>query len=451
MSERGGETAEGSGAADERGTGRAGRPSEASPDSYHFLKLNEQILQDPYPFYQELREQRPIFQEPDYGVFLLSRYVDILEVNAQPEVFSSVLVANAPYVDVPAPLDELAEWRAAQPFSDKILSNDPPDHTRHKRLINRFFTPRHVAALEPRVREITNEIIDAFIDRGEVEFVTEFAHMLPRLVVGELIGVPADDAERFKVFFMDRLAEMAKAAADPSGSYQQRTGEREEITENEYLANYFMEAIGDRRKHPRGDIMSDLANATFPDSTEEVPIESLVSMITLLYAAGGDANTPELMTNSMLVLLGQPEVMKALRADPSLAGGFIEEVLRFDTPVPGVFRVALRDTSVGDVPVPRGSKLMVIYGSGNHDAEQFEESEIFDLGRETTCPHLGFGHGVHYCPGAGLARQEGRVAVQELLRRMGNIRVSEDGPPPYVPSVIQRIPIRLELEFDKLA
>ena len=127
-------------------------------------------------------------------MFLLSRYEDILEVNAQPEAFSSILVANAPYTDPPAPLDELAEWRASQPFSDKILSNDPPDHTRHKRLINRFFTPRHVAALEPRVREITNEIIDAFIDRGEVEFVTEFSHMLPRLVVGELIGLPPDDA-----------------------------------------------------------------------------------------------------------------------------------------------------------------------------------------------------------------------------------------------------------------
>ena len=173
-------------------------------------------------------------------------------------------------------------------------------------------------------------------------------------------------------------------------------------------------------------------------------------MITLLYAAGGDANTPELMTNSMLVLLRQPDVMQALRDDPSLAGGFIEEVLRYDTPVPGVFRIALQDTSVGGVPVKRGEKLMVIYGSGNHDPEQFEDSEIFDLGREQTCPHLGFGHGVHYCPGAGLARQEGRVAVQELLRRMGDIGMLE-GEPPYVPSVIQRIPIRLKLGFTKLA
>ena len=417
---------------------------------YGFLKLNETILADPYPFYRTLREEAPIYREPDYGVFLVSRYEDILEVNAQPEAFSSILVANAPYTDPPAPLDELAEWRASQPFSDKILSNDPPDHTRHKRLINRFFTPRHVAALEPRVRQITNEIIDTFIDTGEVEFVTQFAHMLPRLVVGELIGVPDEDHDYFKQHFMDRLAAMAKAAADPTGAYQRQEEEREEITENEFLTDYFMKAMAERRESPRGDIMSDLANATFAGTDEPVPLESLVSMITLLYAAGGDANTPELMTNSMLVLLRQPDVMRALRDDPSLAGGFIEEVLRYDTPVPGVFRIALEDTSVGGVSVKRGEKLMVIYGSGNHDAEKFEDGEAFDLGREQTCPHLGFGHGVHYCPGAGLARQEGRVAVQELLRRLGDIHMLE-GDPPYVPSVIQRIPIRLKLGFTKLA
>ena len=417
---------------------------------YGFLKLNETILADPYPFYRTLREEAPIYREPDYGVFLVSRYEDILEVNAQPEAFSSILVANAPYTDPPAPLDELAEWRASQPFSDKILSNDPPDHTRHKRLINRFFTPRHVAALEPRVRQITNEIIDTFIDTGEVEFVTQFAHMLPRLVVGELIGVPDEDHDYFRQYFMDRLAAMAKAAADPSGTYQRQEEEREEITENEFLTDYFMKAMAERRESPRGDIMSDLANATFAGTDEPVPLESLVSMITLLYAAGGDANTPELMTNAMLVLLRQPDVMRALRDDPSLAGGFIEEVLRYDTPVPGVFRIALEDTSVGGVSVKRGEKLMVIYGSGNHDAEKFEDGEAFDLGREQTCPHLGFGHGVHYCPGAGLARQEGRVAVQELLRRLGDIHMLE-GDPPYVPSVIQRIPIRLKLGFTKLA
>lgn len=419
-------------------------------EDYGFLKLNEEILANPYPFYRALREESPIYREPDYGVFLLSRYEDILEVNAQPEVFSSILVANAPYTDPPAALEDLPAWRDSQPFSDKILSNDPPDHTRHKRLINRFFTPRHVAALEPRVREITNEIIDTFIDAGEVEFVTQFAHMLPRLVVGELIGVPSQDADYFKQHFMDRLAIMAKAAEDPTGAYRQQEEEREGITENEFLTDYFMKAMAERRESPQGDIMSDLANATFTDTKEPVALESLVSMITLLYAAGGDANTPELMTNSMLVLLRQPDVMQALRDDPSLAGGFIEEVLRYDTPVPGVFRIALQDTSVGGVPVKRGEKLMVIYGSGNHDAEKFDNGEVFDLGREQTCPHLGFGHGVHYCPGAGLARQEGRVAMQELLRRMGDIRMLE-GDPPYVPSVIQRIPIRLKLGFTKLA
>jgi cytochrome P450 len=418
---------------------------------YHFLKLNQEILANPYPFYRALREQAPIFREPDFGVFLVSRYDDIVEVNRQPEVFSSALVANAPYMELPAPIDEMPAWRASQPFSDRILSNDPPDHTRHKRLINMFFTPKRVAEMEPRIRSLTNEVIDSFIDRGSVEFVTQFAHMLPRIIVGELIGVPADDAQRFREFFEERLAEMAEAAADPEGTYNRRTRQQGEgITENRYLTEYFLRAIAERKAHPAGDIMSDLANARFPDGSE-VSLEAVVSMITLLYAAGGDANTPELMTNSMLVLLRNPKLMAAVRADPSLAEPFIEEVLRFDTPVPGVFRIATRDTSVGGVPVKKGEKLMVIYGAANHDDAKFGCPEEFMLDRDFEHPHMGFGVGVHFCPGASLARLEGRVAVQELLRRLDNIRFAETDTPPYVPSVIQRIPIRVMLHFDARA
>ncbi len=419
-------------------------------EDYHFLRLNEALIKNPYPFYQLLRESAPVFREPDFGVFLVSRYDDIVEVNRQPEVFSSVLVANAPYVDLPCPIDDIAAWRAKNPYGDKILSNDPPDHTRHKRMINRFFTPKRVADLEPRIRETTNEIIDEFIDRGEVEFVTEFAHMIPRLIVGELIGVPPQDNARFKQFFGERLRIMAEAAANPAAALARRSEEDQGITENQFLQEYFIDLVAKRRQHPTGDIMSDMANATFPDG-EAVPIESIVSMITLLYAAGGDANTPELMSNSMLVLLREPAVMAALRADPAQAEPFIEEVLRYDTPVPGVFRVATRDASVGGVPVKKGEKVMVIYGSANHDESRFACPAEFQRDRAFEQPHLGFGSGVHFCPGASLARLEGRVAVQEVLRRMGNIRFAPGNTFPYVPSVIQRIPIRLHLQFDRLA
>ena len=417
---------------------------------HHFLRLNETILKNPYPFYKQLRAEGPVFQEPDFGVFLVSQYDQILEVTRQPEVFSSHVVATGPYVPLPCPVDQLPAWRAQNPYGDKILSNDPPDHTRHKRLINRFFTPKRVTALEPRIRATVNETIDAFIDRGEVEFVTEFAHMIPRLIVGELLGVPQEDNARFKEFFGERLAAMARAAEDPSGRFRQRTDQDQGITEDAYLREYFIKAIAERKAHPRGDIMSDLTTAEFGDG-EEIAIESIVSMITLLYAAGGDANTPELMTNSMLVLLSHPEVMAALRADPSAAEPFIEEVLRYDTPVPGVFRVATRDSSVGGVPVPKGGIVMIVYASANHDEAKFACPAEFDRERTFEHQHLGFGNGVHFCPGASLARLEGRIAVQEVLRRLGNIRRLEGGDVPYVPSVIQRIPIRLKLGFEALA
>jgi cytochrome P450 len=274
--------------------------------------------------------------------------------------------------------------------------------------------------------------------------------MLPRLIVGELIGLPEEDHVIFKNFFMDRLAKMAEAAANPEAAFSQRNNGDDGITENQFLTEYFIKAISDRRERPIGDIMSDLGNATFPDG-EPVPLEHIVSMITLLYAAGGDANTPELMTNSMLVLLRHPEMMDEFRANPDLVDNFIEEVLRFDTPVPGVFRVATRDTSVGGVPVAKGDKLMIIYGSGNHDDARFPDPETFDRERNFEYQHLGFGHGVHFCPGASLARLEGKVAVQEILRRLDNIRMAPGSTIPYVPSVIQRIPIRLQLQFDRRA
>jgi cytochrome P450 len=153
----------------------------------------------------------------------------------------------------------------------------------------------------------------------------------------------------------------------------------------------------------------------------------------------------------MLVLLREPELMAAIRDDPARAEPFIEEVLRYDTPVPGVFRIATRDATVGGVPVKKGDKIMVIYGSANHDEAHWECPAEFRPDREFEIPHLGFGTGVHYCPGASLARLEGRVAVQEVLRRMGNIRFAPGNTFPYVPSVIQRIPIRLHLLFEKLA
>ena len=208
-----------------------------------------------------------------------------------------------------------------------------------------------------------------------------------------------------------------------------------------------MRVITDRRNHPSGDIMSDLAAARFPDG-EQLPVESMVSMIALLYAAGGDANTPELMTNSMLVLLRDPDVMASLRSDGSLIEPFIEEVLRYDNPVIGDFRVATRDAVVAGVDIPKGSKLMVLFSSANHDETHFSDPERFDLCRKDRMTHLSFGHGAHFCPGASLARLEGKIAMEQLLSRLGNIRMQDDAPVPYVPSVIQRIPIRLRLQFD---
>lgn len=422
-------------------------------DDLHFLELNEAILADPYPFFQRLRRDAPVYREPDYGVLVVSRYDDVVEVDRQADVFSNIDLGFAPYRPLPAPLDDLPQWRESARFADRIIQNDPPDHTRHRKVINRLFTPRRVAALEPRIRQLANELIDEFADDGEVEFVQHYANMLPRMVVGELLGVPPEDGDMLNDFFRTRLLTSREPSDDPKAEFRRMIDSTtaDADPDSRTVVDYFAAAIKERRAHPReGDIMSEVANARYADG-EEVPFTVLLMMIVLLYVAGGEANTTELLSNVVLTMLRHPEIEPRLRADPDLVDPYVEEVLRHETPLLGVFRVALRDTSVGGVPVAKGDIVMALHGSANRDESRYADPERFDLDRYRACKHahLSFGYGAHFCPGAPLARLEGKVTTTEVLRRMRNLRFAEGASAvSYVPSVIQRIPARVHVAFD---
>jgi cytochrome P450 len=412
----------------------------------HFLKLHEDLVANPYPFFRRLRDEAPVYREADYGVILVSRYDDVQDVLRRADVFSNIALVSGPFAPLP-PLDDLAGFRETHLSFDKLATNDPPDHTRYRRILNRLFAPRSVAGLEPRLREFADGLIDEFIEDGEVEFLSRFASILPALAVSELLGVPSADLETLREIFGDR-ARVRESSDDQEEDFRRGRAHSERIWK--HLMAYFTDEITARREQGRTDgVMGDLAHACFADG-EKVPLDAIVGLIVALFAGGAEANTNEMLTNLAMLLARRPDLQDALRADPAGIDVFVEEALRYETPLLGLFRVALQDTRIRDMSVSKGDIVMVLYASANHDEAEFEAADTF----EPQCPHkhaiMSFGHGAHLCPGAHLARLEGRVATAALLDRLRNIRFASGQAerPEYARVALARSPQALRIAFD---
>lgn len=447
--------------------GPSGRPTGPFDDqdyssreltSFDFLALDSDTLTNPYPFFRALREREPVFREPRYGVYLVTRYEDIVSVARRPEVFSSVVAATGPLTPLPersegGSVDDQIERHRENLGRKSLLTLDLPDHQRYRLLVNKLFSPRRLKDVEDYVRTLSHALIDEFIDRRRVEFIDGFAGPLPFLVIADLLGVPREDHEEFK----RRLRGEQFRIGNPNAP--QLTHRREQNKADaggvssdlmEYLYGYFRKYIADRRENPRGDIMSQLATSTFPHSTEVPSVEDIVGLAHILFGAGQET-TVRLFTTGMQILLARPDVMEAVCQDHSLIPNFIEETLRYDTPVKGLFRVAREDAEIGDVTVPAGSIIMLLWGAGNRDPEQFPTPESFDLYRREANRTLSFGHGIHFCVGAPLARMEARIGWEAFLSRVTNLRrAPDDGEYAYLPSFIIRGLNHLHLEFDPL-
>jgi len=410
-------------------------------DDYHFLTLDQETVTDPYPFFSRLRHEAPVFHEPDYGVYLVSRYEDIVEISRDTATWSAIAQVTGPFLPLPAPGADLDAWRRSRNETDKLFTNDPPEHTRYRSLVARLFTAKRVSRLEDNLRAQAFRLIDRFIDAGSVEFVKEFSYVYPLLTVGELLGVPLADNSHFEVLFRREFERMdEKFVGNPEAPL-------EDISFRPELVEYFRKELSERQKNPRGDIMTELCNATFPDG-EKVPFDDLVNTCIFLYGAGGDANVPQILTNGMELLVDHPDLMSELRSDRSKVAAFVEETLRYNNSAIGLFRLARKETVVRGVTIPQGALVMILYGSGNRDETVFDDPETFRLDRKPNRV-LSFGHGPHLCPGASLTRLETRVAFETLLDRLQNIRRSRSQTTTrYLPSCLQRGATSLSLDFD---
>jgi cytochrome P450 len=402
---------------------------------------NRALTQDPYAYYDWLLEQGRVWREPKRGVVMVSGYDEAIAVYHDQATFSSCNTVAGPFFPFPVPLEGdditaiIEEHRDTLPFTDQLPSFDPPKHTDHRALLMRLITPKRLKENEEFMWRLADQTFDEFLRSGECEFVKQYALPFTLLVVADLLGVPEEDRQNVRV----RLVEKKQA---------------EEMSHAplEYLYEQFTTYIEDRRREPRDDVMTGLATATFPDGT--LPeVDDVMRIAANLFSAGGET-TARLMSTSFRILGDRPDLQQRLRDEPAVIPAFIEEALRLEPPIKGEFRLSRVPVTVGGVDLPAGTNVWVMNAAANRDPRQFEDPNEFRLDRTNGRHHLGFGHGIHSCVGAPLARAETRITIERFLDRTGDIRVSESAHGPigarryeYDPTYMLRGLRELHLEF----
>lgn len=425
---------------------------EASEGGLEGLDLfhDEAVIANPYPVLQRMRAVSPVLREPVYGVMVVTGYEEVLDVVGDPETFSSCNSTTGPIPGFPVALngldgDQVSELidvhRDELPFNDQLPSFDPPTHTAHRSLLSRLITPKRLKENEAFMWRLADRVLDPFLAQGGGEFIGTVASPFALLVVADLLGVPEEDhGELTKVLTGD----LALGSPDDTAMAH---------TPLEYLYARFSDYVEERRRTPRGDVMTEMASATFPDGSTPEVID-VVRVAANLFSAGQET-TVRLLSTALKLLATDADLQARLRGAPGGIGNFIEEILRFESPIKGDFRLSRRATTVGGVDVPAGATLMVHYGAANRDPRQFEDPDNFDPDRPNARRHIGFGRGVHSCIGAPLARAEGRVIIQRLLERTVDVRIDDavHGPPEnrrfdYVPTYILRGLTELHVRVD---
>jgi cytochrome P450 len=386
----------------------------------------------PFPVYRTLRERAPVHHIPGTDRYVVSRYEDVVHVTRHPELFSNkkLWLAGAD--------PELAAIAATQrhPMTQSLVDNDPPGHTVYREIAFRAFAPARLRALEPRIGELIDALIDGFAGRGETELVSELCDPLPMRVICELLGLPQTMAPEFKRWSDDYLALAGRLISRERAIECQHSV----VELNDYLAD----AIEARRARPEADVVSELAAAETPDG-RVLDVSVLTSIARNLLTAG-DETTSFLLANTVLLLLEHPDELRAATADPSRIPRLLEEALRVESPTQWLWRQVVADVELHGVTIPAGSWVHVVWASANRDPDVFDRPDEFAPERPNARRHLAFGNGIHFCLGAPLARLEGRVALERLLSRLRNLRLA--GPVERLESANYRAVRRLPLRFE---
>jgi cytochrome P450 len=414
-----------------------------SPDYF----TDESLAADPYAYLDSLVSDRPVWREPHHGVAMVTGYEEALTVYHDPDTFSSCNVVSGPDPKWPVEFEgddvtELVEQhRDVLPSSDQIVAFDPPKHTAHRALIMGLITPKRLKENEEFMWRLADRQLDEILPQGRCEFIGDYCQRYTLLVIADLLGVPESDHK----MLLERMGYGPKLPGTLNREMGHNSLER--------VYDYFIAAIEDRRREPRDDVLTGMSRATFPDGTVPEPLD--VARIASNLFGAGQETTVRLLGTSLQRIGDDPELQTLLRTRRDLIPNFVEETLRIEGPVKGDFRLARKSTTLAGVDIPAGTTVMLLNGAASRDPRRFECPAEFRMDRPNSRYHLAFGHGIHTCPGAPLARSEGRVTIERLFDRTSQIRVSETQHGPagarrydYLPTFMFRGASRLHLEYE---
>lgn len=355
--------------------------------------------EDPYPIYRALRAEAPVYRNHALNFWALSRHADVLAAFRDPSRYSNRNGVS---------LDPAASHPGAK-ATMSFLAMDPPRHTRMRALVSRGFTPRRIAELEPRIRDLATHYIDRFIEAGRCDFIRDFAGRLPMDVISDMLGVPEADRDGLRAC-ADTVLHREEGMTDvpPAG-----------LEAAAKIFAYFNDLIADRRMHPRDDLTGALLAADIDD--DRLSDGEVLGFLFLMIIAGNETTT-KLLGNAIYWLWRNPDQRRKVRADPSLIPRWVEETLRYDNSTQALARTVMRDTELHGRQMRAGDRVVLLVGSGNRDESVFPDPDSFDITRDTSAM-LSFGHGTHFCLGAALARLEGRVALEEVQARLPDYEI----------------------------
>ena len=373
-----------------------------------FNPIDPEFVANPYPTYHRLRTLDPVHHSP-LGFWVLTRYEDVVSSLRDPRFAKEAIAAFV-----------AARFGMTLPgVGVSMLDRDPPDHTRLRGLVNKAFTPRVVEVLRPRVQQIVDGLLDAAEGAGAMDLIEDFAYPIPVIVICEMLGVPVEDRERFKQWGLDIARGLDAIWLPPDSEVTQRS-----MASRRALSDYFRELIAERRKAPRGDMLSGLIAAE--EAGDKLSEEELLATCILLLVAGHET-TVNLIGNGTLALLRHPDQLRLLRENPGLIAGAVEELLRFDGPVQRTARIPSEDVTVAGQTIPKGEMVMPFIGAADRDPAQFPDPDRLDITRSDN-RHIAFGWGIHFCLGAPLARVEGQIAINTLVQRLPKLALATDKP-----------------------
>lgn len=424
------------------------------------------LVEDPHAYFDFLRSKGPVTRLPNRNAVAVTGYEETIQVMLDTEHFSSINAVTGAMTQLPFEpegddiTEQLEAMRSKIAFADQVVTEQGTRHADLRSILSALFTPSRLKALEPKLRETADSLIDEFIADGKVDLPTQFGGPYATLVIADLLGIPEDGRRRFRKLLEGTIpAQMDASPEDIAKNPLVELGKDifKYITKRRLLNKPLLRWAKPLFGLPReDDILTELALAKFPDGGTPTLVD-VTGLAAFLFGAGQDT-TNRLLANSFRVIATRPDVQQELRDNPARIPDFIEEILRFDGSVKSAGRICQKTTTLGGVEIKAGTAILMSHMAANRDPKRFENPQEFDMNRPKAKEHLAFGRGAHTCIGAPLARREVTVSIERLLARLGNIRLSERHRGPdgeyhfeYEPTYILRAMKHLYLEFDPIA